>query len=152
MIESHMRFPAEGGMRAGYSNDATNAPMTEDRRQCARYKIDCPVTVLTPGRGKKRMLGRGWLYDINDKGARFFLDHTLEEGHRISLEVDFENHVGQVTTIRFPGIVRRVSAGDFYEVAVSFLKGESHIRGKGSREKVEDLPWNRFTKGSTWIN
>jgi PilZ domain len=142
----------DGGMRTTHSKDLRFVPMTEERRQCARYKIDCPVTVLTPGRGKKRLIGRGWLYDINDKGARFLLECSLDAGSLISIEVDFLNPDGQFTTIRFRGIVTRVSPGDSYEIAVSFLKGESYVRGKGSRVKKGDSPWNQVPSGSHWIN
>jgi PilZ domain len=98
------------------------------------------------------MLGRGWLYDISEKGARFFLDHTLEEGRRVSLEVDFRNQYGEITGIRFPAIIRRIAPGDLHEIAVCFLKGESYIRRKGTYCKRQDSPWNRFAKGNNWIN
>lgn len=139
-------------MQSSYSNNAADPPMAEERRREMRYEIDCPVTVLTPGRGKKRVLGCGRLYDISDKGARFFIDSPLEVGHRISLEVDFQHPDCKVTTIRFRGIVKRVSPGEMHEIAVSLLKGETYIRGKGSRAKSKDSPWNRVAKGSKWIN
>lgn len=139
-------------MRTEYLNDTLSVPMTEERRKHTRYRIDCPVAVLTPGRGKKRVIGRGWLQDISDQGARFFLNQALEADARISLEVDFRNPDGQVTTIRFPGIVRRVSDGSPFEVAVSFLKGESYIRGKRSQEKTKKSLWDQFSNGSVWIN
>lgn len=126
--------------------------IVDERRQCLRFKIDCPVTVLTPGRGRKRVLGRGWLFDISDKGARFVVDQLLEIGARISLEVDFQHPDGEITTIRYPGIVKWVSEGDSYETAVFFLKGETYIRGKGSKGKSKEFPRGRFTKGSRWIN
>ena len=129
-----------------------NSPMPEEKRQHERFKIDCPVIVLTPGRGRKRMVGRGWLYDINNSGARFLLDHPLGPGDRISLEVDFQNPDGEVTAIRFPGIVKRVSPGASYEIAVSFSKGGSFVRGKGSRSKSKGSPLDQFNKGSNWIN
>ncbi|TAM79857.1 MAG: PilZ domain-containing protein [Acidobacteria bacterium] len=139
-------------MRTDSSNNAASVPMSKERRQRARFKIDCPVTVLTPGRGKKRLIGCGSLYDISEKGARFFLDGSLEAGHRVSLEVDFRHPDGGVTTIRFRSLVLRVLPGESYEVAVSFLKGESYVRGKGSRWKGEASPWNLVTKGNYWIN
>ena len=139
-------------MQTDPSKPATSVLMTHEKRQRARFKIDCPVTVLTAGRGKKRMLGRGWLYDISEKGARFFLDHTLEEGRRVSLEVDFRNQDGEVTGIRFPAIIQRIAPGDLHEIAVCFLKGESYIRGKGKRRGNHDSPWDRFSKGNNWIN
>lgn len=139
-------------MREDFSNNAASGPMTEEKRQCARFKIDCPVRVLTPGRGKKRLIGRGSLYDINEKGARFFLDGSLEAGHRISLEVDFRHPDGDVTTIRFPSVVTRVLSGESYEIAVSFLKGESYVPGKGSRGKRDASLWNLVSKGSHWVN
>jgi len=126
--------------------------MHDERRRCLRFKIDCPVAVLTPGRGRKQVLGRGWLFDISDKGARFVLDHPLETGNRISLEVDFQHPDGEITTIRYPGIVNRVSAGNSYEIAVSFLKGQSYIRGKSSKGKSNASIRGRITKGSHWIN
>lgn len=98
------------------------------------------------------MIGHGSLYDINEKGARFVMDNSLELGQRVSLEVDFQHPNGVVTTIRFRSIVRRVLQGELYEIAVSFLKGESYVRGKGARGKGKDSPWNMVTKGSRWIN
>lgn len=150
MIKSWTQ-PGGAAVRAEYSNDVYFLPMTDDRRKCTRYRIDCPVAVVTPGRGKKRVIGRGWLHDIGEQGARFFLNHTLESGTRISLEVDFRNPGGQVTTIRFPGIVRRVSGGSPFEAAVSFLKGESYIRGKRSWKDDKSI-WDQFSNGNTWIN
>lgn len=139
-------------MRPEYLSDTLSVPMTEERRKSTRYRIDCPVAVLTPGRGKKRTIGRGRLHDISEQGARFLLDHPLEVGARISVEVDFRNPGGQVTTIRFPGIVRRTSGESSLEVAVSFLKGESYIRGKRAEEKPEASIWDQFSNGSIWIN
>lgn len=146
---------AKGGkaaMRTEYLNDTLSVPMTEERRKSTRYKIDCPVAVLTPGRGKKRIIGRGWLCDISERGARFFLNHAVEVGARISVEVDFRNPGGNVTAIRFPGIVRRVSEGSPSEVAVSLLKGESYIRGKRVEKNLEESLWDQFSNGSIWVN
>lgn len=126
--------------------------MAEERRQHKRFSIDCPVTVFTPGRGKKQMVGRGWLYDINDNGARFLLDHSLEPGDRISLEVGFQNPDGEITAIRFPGIVKRVNFRTSYEVAVSFLKGGSFVRRKGSRGKKRSPHLVKSESGYRWIN
>ena len=138
-------------MQAIFFN-VTDVPMTEDRRKCSRFTIDCPVRVLTPGRGKKRLIGEGLLHDIGEKGARFILDRSLDEGKRISLEVDFRNPDGEVTTIRFRGIVRRVEQGQVSEIAVFFLKGESYIRGKKPSKASEDSLWTRFTAGNHWVN
>lgn len=140
------------GIRTTFSNDVVNVLMIEDRRKRNRFKIKCPVRVLTPGRGKKKIIGRGTLYDINDKGARFTLDHALDEGKRMSLEVDFRNPDDQVTTIRFPAIVERVNRTTQHEIAVSFLKGESYFHGKRTSATTDNSLWNRFTKGSRWIN
>lgn len=139
-------------MREDFPNKVASVPMTGEKRQRVRFKINCPVRVLTPGRGKKRLIGSGSLYDINEKGARFFLDHSLEVGHRISLEVDFRHPDGTVTTIRFRSIVARVLPGESYEIAVSFLKGESYVPGKLPRGKTAYSAWNLVTKGSNWIN
>jgi PilZ domain len=151
MIELLSKFGSRG-MRTTFSNDLSNVLMIEERRKHNRYKIECPVRALTPGRGKKKVLGRGTLYDINENGARFTLDHALDEGKRMSLEVDFRNPDDQVTTIRFPAIVKRVNGANQYEIAVSFLKGESFIRGKRTSTKAEDSQWYQFTQGSRWIN
>jgi len=140
----------EGEMTATYLHDATNVPMSKERRERKRYRMDCPVTVLTPGRGKKRMIGRGWLHDINDKGARFVADNPLQAGDRITLEVHFLNSDGEVTDIRFPGIVKRASGENSYEIAVSFLKGESFIRHEDSRG--EGMSRAQISKSGNWIN
>lgn len=128
-----------------------NSEMTKERRRQKRHEIDCPVTVLTPGRGKKRTLGRGWLCDISDKGARFRLDHPMQAGNRISLDVHFSNPNRQVTTIRFQGLVKRVSQVDSCEVAITFLKGTSFIRnGHGSFQK--GLHQVHVNPSGEWIN
>ncbi|HET7211957.1 MAG TPA: PilZ domain-containing protein [Terriglobia bacterium] len=139
-------------MRSIYSDYVIPVSMSDDRRQRERYAIDCPIKVLTPGRGKKRMIGRGWLHDISENGARFLLDQPVEVGRRISLEVAFQNPDGEVTAIRFPGTVKRVNAGDSHEVAMSFSKGGSFIRQKSPQGRNHDSPWSRLTKGNTWIN
>lgn len=139
-------------MRTIYSDNVISASMSDERRQRERYTIDCPIKVLTPGRGKKKMIGRGWLYDISENGARFLLDQPIEVGRRISLEVAFQNPDGEVTAIRFPGTVKRVNAGASHEVAMSFSKGGSFVRQKSSRGRNKDSRWSRLTKGSTWIN
>ncbi|MGA8184778.1 MAG: PilZ domain-containing protein [Terriglobia bacterium] len=139
-------------MRTINSDSVIPVSMSDERRQRERYAIDCPIKVLTPGRGRKRMIGRGWLHDISENGARFLLDHSIEVGRRVSLEVAFRNPGGEVTAIRFPGTVKRVNAGASHEVAMSFSKGGSFIRRKGSQGRNEDSPWNRLTKGSSWIN
>lgn len=126
--------------------------MIEDRRRHKRFNIDCPVSVFTPGRGKKHIVGRGWLYDINDNGARFLLDHSLSVGDRISLVVEFQNPDGEVTAIRFPGIVKRVTSEASYEIAVSFLKGGSFVRRKGSRGKKRLPQLVQSENGYRWIN
>lgn len=137
-------------MRTTYSHAATNLPMAEERRERKRYKIDCPVTVLTPGRGRKRTIGRGWLYDISDKGARFVVEQPLHTGDRISLEVHFLNPDGEVTNIRYPATVKRVSPGPAHETAVTFSRGGSFVRRKESGEK--SFRRIQMNGGSHWIN
>jgi PilZ domain len=129
----------------------TTRPMTEERRRQKRYTIDCPVTVQTPGRGKKHPIGHGWLCDISDKGARFRLDHPMQVGSRISLDVHFSNPNHQVTTIRFPGIVKRVSQDDAHEAAIVFLKGTSFIRNNQDsfHKGLQQIHINEHGK---WIN
>jgi PilZ domain len=139
-------------MRIIHSDSVIPVSMSDERRQKERYAIDCPIEVLTPGRGRKRMIGRGWLHDISENGARFLLDQPIEVGRRISLEVAFQNPDGEVTAIRFPGTVKRVNAGASHEVAMSFSKGGSFVRQKSSRGRNKDSRWSRLTKGSTWIN
>lgn len=130
---------------------AMNDQMTKERRRQKRYEIDCPVTVLTPGRGRKRTLGRGWLCDISDKGARFRLDHPMQAGNRISLDVHFSNPNRQVTTIRFQGLVKRVSQEDSHEVAITFLKGTSFIRN-GHNSFHKGLQQVHVDPSGKWIN
>lgn len=137
-------------MQTNYSDLEINGPMTQERRKRKRYKIDCPVTVLTPGRGKKRTLGSGWLDDISDHGARFHLDHPLATGDRISLVVHFSVPSGEVTDIRFRAVVKRVSHVASYDTAVSFLKGESYLRHDGSRGK--GLSRLQMGDSGRWIN
>lgn len=137
-------------MRTSYLTDVTHQPMAQERRKRKRYKIDCPVTVLTPGRGKKRMIGCGRLDDISDNGVRFHMDHSLAAGDRISLDVHFLNLNGEVIDIRFRGIVRRVSRGASHEIAVSFLKGESYLRR--DRSQGRSLPRVQMNSSGRWIN
>jgi PilZ domain len=122
----------------------------KERRRQKRHKMDCPVTVLTPGRGRKRVIGNGWLEDISDKGARFDLDHPLEIENQICLEVHFSNPDGAVTTIRFPARVKRISNGTSHEIAVSFLRCGSFVRRKDSlRKRLTPI---QITKAGNWIN
>lgn len=115
----------------------------EERRRQVRYAISCPVTVFTPGRGRKRAIGSGWLRDINDLGARFESDRRLAVDERVSLEVHFSNPDGAVTIMRFPARVKRISEGTAHEIAVSFLKGGTFVRRKGTACK---------NKSGIWIN
>lgn len=137
-------------MRTNNSHVEIYELMTQEKRKRKRYKIDCPVTALTPGRGKKRKLGSGWLDDISDHGARFHLDQPLTTGERISLVVHFSIPSGDVTDIRFRAVVRRVSHLASYDIAVSFLKGESYLRRDGSRGK--GLPRFHVGDSGRWIN
>ena len=122
----------------------------EERRRQERYVIGCPVTALTPGRGRKRVIGYGSLEDINDHGARFELDRRLEVDDLISLEVHFSNPDGAVTTIRFPGRVKRVFVGTSHEIVVSFLRGGSIVRRKDPLRK--GVPPTQGSQGGNWIN
>jgi len=97
-------------------------------------------------------LGCGWLCDISVKGAKFLLDRTLENGDRISLDVDFRHPDGAITTIRFPAIVKRVSAGSSYEIAVYFLKGESYITPNGGRNRRRTSSSRWVSSANKWIN
>lgn len=137
-------------MRTNCSGFKVKMPMGQERRNRKRYKIDCPVTALTPGRGKKRTIGNGWLDDISDNGARFHLDNPLASGERISLEVHFSGPGGDLTDIRFPAVVKRVSHNVLYEIAVRFLKGESFIRRPSAQGK--HLPRTQAGNGGRWIN
>lgn len=120
-----------------------------ERRREVRYAIRCPVTALTPGRGRKRVIGRGWLRDINDQGARFELDTCLAVNDRISLEVHFSNPDGAVTTMRFQARVMRIFPERTHDVAVSFSRGGAFIRRKDRR--VKNIGPIRKS-GSGWIN
>ena len=126
-----------------------NLEIPKERRRHKRYQLGCPVTVLTPGRGRKRIIGCGKLNDINDYGARFGLDHPLRVNDLISLEVHFSNLDGELTTIRFRGTVKRVSAGALHEVAVSFLKGGSFIRHKSLAAR--GVPPAQTGTGGGWV-
>lgn len=134
-------------MQGSYSDAEALLPMRPERRKRKRFKMDYPVTVLTPGRGKKRTIGNGLLEDISDNGARFHLDHPLVAGNRVSLEVHFLDPDGEVIDIRFRGIVLRVTLSFSYEIAVSFLKGTSFPRRQHSRGKDQPI-----SKGCNWIN
>lgn len=116
-----------------------------------KYKIDCPVSVLTPGRGKKRMVARGWLAEIGVRGARILLNEPLPLNTRFTLDVHLTNLDKTITTIRFQSIVTRVACGPPSELTLSFLGKEGFIRGKVT-EFREDSQYVR-TKGSErWIN
>lgn len=148
VVQSRWRNPRKK-MKVHHPGELMSEPMAQERRQHKRYELDCPVTVFTPGRGKKRMLGRGWLHDINEKGARFIVDQSLPCGQRITLEVGFSGPDGEVTAMRFPATVKRVVPHASYEVAVSFLKGGSFVRRADTRYKR----LVRIQRGkSSWIN
>lgn len=122
----------------------------KERRQRERFLLQFPVTVLTSGPGKKRVLGHGCLKDLSDRGARFELDRGLEIDAKVHLEIHFQNLEGAVTTIRFPGKVERVSAVTGYEVAVSFVRAGSIIRGK--TRSTQRLTSVQKCASGHWIN
>jgi hypothetical protein len=116
-----------------------------------KYKIDCPVSVLTPGRGKKRTVARGWLYDIGASGARIFLNEPLPLDARFTLDVHLPNPDSKIITVRFKSKVTGVYSGPPYKLALCFLGRGDFIRGKGARF-WEDSQLVR-TKGSyRWIH
>lgn len=143
-------FRCGGGMRTSYTRWGAIPLVVEERRQRMRYQIDCPVTVLTPGRGRKRTIGRGWLHDVSDRGARFNLDHALVPGDCVSLELHFLNPDGEVTNIRYRAVVKRVLQKESYEIAVAFLNRGSFVR-RGNR-KDKDSQWVQMSNSSNWIN
>lgn len=137
-------------MQENFSSVSPGVPLTVERRRKKRYEIDFPVTALTPGRGKKRTIGCGRLHDIGDGGARFSLDHPMKSGELLSLEVHFSDASGEVTDIRFRGIVKRVVPGLLHEIAMSFFKGATFVRRKESRS--EGRPRIQMNKNGNWIN
>ena len=114
------------------------------------YKIDCPVSVLTPGRGKKRTIARGWLYEIGESGARIFLNEPLSLNSRITLDVHLSNPDSMITTVRFKSIVTRVYYGPPYELALAFSGKEDFIRGKVT-ESQEGSQMVRAKGSEKWI-
>lgn len=95
-----------------------------------KYKIDCPVSVLTPGRGKKRTIARGWLYEIAESGARIFLDEPLSLNTRVTLDVHLSNPDSKIITVRFKSVVQKVLSGPPFELALTFSGREDFIRDK----------------------
>ncbi|HUZ48008.1 MAG TPA: PilZ domain-containing protein [Terriglobia bacterium] len=125
--------------------------MTTEKRTTSRYQIICPVTVLTPGRGKKRTLGRGWLHDISESGARIHLEHTLGANSRVTLDVHFPNPDGKITTMRFQAVVEHTGDESPSGIDLVFLRGGSFIRGKlGELRKGSQLI--RTSGNDRWVN
>lgn len=93
------------------------------------YRIDCPVSVLTPGRGKKRTIARGWLCDIAERGARILLNEPLPVHAKFTLDVHLPNPDNRIITIRFKSIVAGVRFGPPYELSLRFLGKGGFIRG-----------------------
>lgn len=116
-----------------------------------RYRIDCPVSVLTPGRGKKRTIARGWLYDIGEGGARIHLDEPLSPHSRVTLDVHLPNPDSKITTIRFKSVVTGICYGPPYELALCFLGRGGFIRGKVA-EFREGSQLVRTRGNDTWVN
>jgi len=150
VVKLHLYFLMRNFLPPLTSEVEMNVKRQEERRRQERFVIGCPVTALTPGQGRKRVIGHGSLKDINDHGARFELDRRLEVNDRISLEVHFSNPDGAVTTIRFPGRVKRVFVGTSHEIAVSFSKGGAFLRRKDQLPRSL-LPMQKGTEGN-WIN
>jgi len=115
------------------------------------YKIDCPVSVLSPGPGKKRMLARGWLHDIGQQGARILLNEPLPLNARVVLDVHLSNPDNKITTIRFKSRVSGVCCGPPCELALCFLGRGGFIRGKVA-EFWEGSRLVRTRGSDKWIN
>jgi PilZ domain len=129
----------------------TNYKVFPDQRTTSRYRIKCPVTVLTPGRGKKRTIARGWLDDISESGAQIQLEQSMAVNARITLDVHFSNPDGQITTMRFQAVVKHVFSGFPYRIGLGFLRGGSFIRGKlGDFRKGAQLI--KTSGNDRWVN
>ncbi|HZT69966.1 MAG TPA: PilZ domain-containing protein [Terriglobia bacterium] len=116
-----------------------------------RYSIDCPISVLSPGRGRKRTIARGWLHDIGESGARIFLNEPLPVEGRFTLDVHLPNPDSKITTIRFQARVTGVRYGPPYEMALSFLGKGGFIRGKVA-EFQEGCSLVRPIESYRWIH
>jgi len=126
-------------------------PGTRGRHMGFEYKIDCPVSVLTPGRGRKRMLARGWLHHIGEQGARILLNEPLPLNASVVLDVHLPNLDSKITTLRFKSKVSGVCYGPPYELALCFLGKGGFIRG-GVAEFREGSRLVRTRGGDRWIN
>jgi hypothetical protein len=138
------------------SKDAVhNAAARIDRRGTARFEIRCPVTVRVrvPGeRRKVRDLGRGTLNDIGERGARIHFSAPLAVKNRICLDIHFcSDPAGQMTTMRFWGIVERTSQEPPYEVAVRFVSRGLFLRDK-LRKLNRTIAGQKRSENGEWIN
>ena len=132
-----------------------NSPPRLDRREATRFAIHCPVTVRARVAGdsrKVRELGQGTLNDIGENGARIHFPGRLPLKNRICLDVHFSSDTdGQLTTMRFWGVVERASREAPYEVAIRFVSRGLFLRNK-LRKLNRTLNGQKRYENGEWIN
>lgn len=99
-----------------------------EKREWTRLRIDCPVMLKIPSRGRESSVVSGHLLDIGMGGARLQVGEHLQEGSRVVLHTHFRDAKQKVTTVRFEGIVHRADDQPVYEVAVQFRRGGQILR------------------------
>jgi hypothetical protein len=99
-----------------------------EKREWTRLRIDCPVMLKIPSRGRESSVVSGHLLDIGMGGARLQVGEHLQEGARVVLHTHFRDAKQKVTTVRFEGIVQRADDQPIFEVAVQFRRGGRILR------------------------
>ncbi len=94
-----------------------------------RVEIQCPVRILVRGKGEHHVLLEGQLRDICEGGARVAVQDPPARGKLVTMDVRFAGPNEQVTTVRFEGVVARVSKGPPSEIAVRFRRRGRFLRG-----------------------
>lgn len=106
--------------------------MAEERRAQERFRIECPVFVVTPDFESDMLAIKGKLLDIGSRGARFLVYESLEVGSRVVMELELPSPRRGFNRIRFEGTVMRSEL--HHEVAVVFEES-----GKFLRSELEEL-------------
>lgn len=109
-------------------DDLMGSSKLGEKREWKRLRIECPVLLKIPSRGRVASLVPGHLLDIGMGGARLQVGQHLAEGSRVVLHTHFRDGKQKVTTVQFEGIVQRADDQPVYEVAVQFRRGGRILR------------------------
>lgn len=107
--------------------------MAEERRARERFRIECPVSIVSSDFETDMSDTKGKLVDIGSNGARFLTQEPLEVGSHVVMELDLPSPRRGFNRIRFEGTVMRSQLR--HEVAVVFAESGKFLRSEAEESE-----------------